>query len=394
MSTKLNAETLREFRVAKIFEESCELKHSMCFSQDGRHLLVCDHHYLLVIDCSSLRQLSLVNLQKYRPKLACFTQRNDRLLHSSSKEDYRIRYLDLISHQYLRYFKGHKRALRGLCFQPGSAHHFLSAGWDDRVLMWDLRCERYTEKLKHLQRPLVAFDPAGLVCATSHNAQRIEIYDVRKMGSKPCQKFDYQPTEGAKWTQLQFAPDGQSLLVSTDSGCCFSVDAFNGRLGQTYGSYANRDQLPLQACYTPDSQHVLAGADRGRVHVWHAASGQLMAVLHSRCREAVHCLQFHPHCSMFASSDESTRIWLPDKREVQQIVVEQESDEDQELPVIDLTSDDFDFNKINIRWPRPILLPRTPSPVPVSRWRRRRFPRIPIADVEYESESLEEGEIP
>lgn len=304
--------------------------------------------------------------------------------------NYDIRYLDLTSHQYLAEFKGHTGALRGLCFQPGSAHRFMSAGWDDRVFLWDLRCGSYTQRLKHLQRPLLAIDPSGLVFATCHNAERLEIFDVRKAGGKPCHQFSYQLNEQAKWTQLQFAPDGKNLLVNTDHGWCFSVDAFNGHFRQIYTGYANRDQLPLQACYTSDSQHVLAGSDRGRIHVWRAASGQLMTVLHSKCSQSVHCLQFNPQRSMFASSDVSTRLWLPGKRALP-------SADSEELPTIDLTRSDLDMHKIRHcrNWPKPIQVPTWPnSPSPaVSRRPRRRMPRMPRITIT-DDESLEEGEIP
>ncbi|EDW64133.2 WD repeat-containing protein 82 [Drosophila virilis] len=388
---KLAAEALREFRVAKSFQPTSDIKYSMCFSQNGEHLVSCDHHNLILFNCNKLTQLCMVHMRQFRPELVSFTTQNDRLLHSSTKVDCAIRYLDLSSHQHLGLFSGHTSALRALCLQPGSEHQFMSSGCDDRVFVWDLRTCGYTHQLKHLHRPLLAYDPTGRAFATCHNTERIEIHDVRMLSAKPCQQFGYQLNELAKWTQLQFAPDGKTLLVNTDNAWCFSVDAYRGSFRQAYTGYANRQQLPLQVCYTPDSQYVLAGADNGRIHVWEAVSGDPLVVLRSKSHYPMQCIQFNPRRSMFASGDVRTLLWLTQRKH-----------ELKPTAIIDLTAtDDSEVELGEIKtaskrqrqrraWPMPMELPRWPPPSPpprVLRWRRRRLRQVEDAD------SLEEGEL-
>ncbi|EDW03896.1 WD repeat-containing protein 82 [Drosophila grimshawi] len=340
----LTVKEMQKFDVERIFRDTDEPKYSMCFSDDGELLAVCDHENLCLYDCLSLQKLSQVHMRRFHSELICFTHQKHRLLHSSTKKDYAIRCLDLNRHKHVRLLSGHTKRVRALCFQPGSQHQFLSAGWDNRVYIWDLRSSKYTQHFDYLHSPLVAYDPDGLLFATSSDNERIEVHDVRMLSSKPCQQFGYKLKKEAKWTQLQFAPDGKTLMVSTDYSGCFSVNAFNGGFHLDYTGYQNESRLPTQSCYTPDSQFVLAGVDKGRVHVWSAECGQTVAVLHSNSLEPVRCLQFNPKQTMFVTSDSMTRFWLSKTNENNEQQVEGKrklkSVVHKITPIIDLTTMD------------------------------------------------------
>ncbi|KAH8409619.1 hypothetical protein KR222_011615, partial [Zaprionus bogoriensis] len=332
MKQQLDSKTIRGFHVAQVFPDSHKHKQSLSFSRNGERLVVCDHENLTVFDCNSLEQMCQVHMHLYRPESVCFTPQADRLLHSTTKVsavrglrardklvpiwnllqlDFGIRYLNLSTRQYMRLFAGHEQAIRDLRFQPGSEHCFMSAGWDMKLMLWDLRAPCPCQQLNELQCPLGDVDPSGRVIATCKGPKCIEIYDVRMLKANPCQRFRYQVDSPAKWTQLQFAPDGRSLLVTTDYSCCFSVDAFDGSILQAYMGWSNSRHLPLQACYTPDSKFVMAGADRGCVHVWRAGSGKTVEVLKYNSAMPVRCLQFSPQKLMFVSCDISTHFWQP-----------------------------------------------------------------------------------
>ncbi|KAH8282649.1 hypothetical protein KR054_008982 [Drosophila jambulina] len=311
MSIKLTDNAMRQFRVAKVFQEADEHTASLDFSRDGLRLLTCDASKMTIYNCARQTALCQVNLQHYRPEVACFAQQDSRALHSASKYDCAIRCLDLETRHCVRLFSAHSRSAHLLVSQPGSQNVFLSAGRDDQVYVWDFRSTSYTHHLKELQSPLCAFDPAGLVFATSSGTQRIEIHDVRMLGIEPCQKFDYQFSASAKWTQLQFAPDGKSLLLGTDQSWCFSVNAFDGKYMQSYTGYANDKRQFLEATFSPDSQYVLSGADEGRIHIWRADSGNPVAVLKGNNVGAVRCLRFNPQLTMFVSGDQLTVFWMP-----------------------------------------------------------------------------------
>lgn len=330
MKPQLTRETIRRFHVAHSFEESHKHKKSMSFSRDGQRLVVCDHRNLSIFNCSNCTLICQVHMHPYRPEQVCFGPNADCLLHSATKVrsfptqleicpshlssplqmDFAIRYLNLSTRQYVRLFTGHKGHVMNLCLQPDSEHCFVSTGRDKQLLLWDLRTAQPTQHLDEVANPLVAFDPTGKVIATCKTAKCIELYDVRKLEANPCQRFCYQVDSPAKWTQLQFSPDGKALLVATDFSCCFSVDAYNGSIRQAYTGWLNHRHLPLQACYTPDSQFVLAGADRGCVHVWHATSGRTAQVLeNSGAHSPIRCLQFHPKQMMFVTCDVITCFW-------------------------------------------------------------------------------------
>ncbi|KAL7742216.1 hypothetical protein ACLKA6_005481 [Drosophila palustris] len=383
MKIKLSGQALRQFGVAKIFQESDEQKQSISFSQDGQRLAVCDHQNMIIYSCTALTQVCQVLMHQYHPESVCFTPQTDQLLHSSTRMDFAIRCLDLESRQHVRLFSGHTDKVRCLSFQPGSENNFMSAGRDNKVLMWDLRTSGYTKQLGKMESPLIAYDPAGLVFATSSRTERIEIFDVRMLSEKPCQKFNYMLNTLANWTQLQFAPDGKTILLATDYSWCFSVDAFNGGFCQAFTGYANDEHLPLQVSYTPDSQFVLSGADGGRVHVWDASSGQLVAVLLSNSIYPVSCLQFNPKTAMFVSSDVMTLFWLP-KADGQYDFVEEETHAQPQsaidVPTIDLTiTDDSDPEVVQINRQQ---IRRNRVKRRLSHWRR-----VPVGN------GLEEGEL-
>lgn len=194
--------------------------------------------------------------------------------------------------------------------QPEHANIFLSSGEDDQVYVWDLRSSKHTFRLTKLQRPLCAFNPKGSLLATT-DSNRIYMYDVRMLGEMPCSTYCYTAKDKAVWTQLQFAPDGKTLLISTDSSWCFSVSAFDGSFQQSFTGYSNKQRLPLEATYSPDSQFILSGADAGRIHVWRAADGIPVAVLAGNNVGPVKCLKFNPRATMFVSSDNLVAFWMP-----------------------------------------------------------------------------------
>nr|AAL90207.1 AT28277p [Drosophila melanogaster] len=311
MSIRLNDDAMRQFRVAKVFPETKHHTLAMEFSSDGLRLLVCDHSALSIFSSTRQVQVCKVPMHHYLPDVACFVQQDTRVLHSTSKHDYTIRCLDLNTRHCVRVFGGHAKTINRLASQPGGENVFISAGRDDQVYMWDIRVKTHTHRIKNLRRPLCAFDLEGLFLATSSGTEGIQIRDVRMMGGEPSRKFVYQVNAKANWTQLQFAPNGKSLLLSTDHSWCFSVSAIDGTYQQSFTGYSNKLRLPLDATYTPDSQFILSGADKGRIHIWRAADGFPVAVLKGNNMGPVRCMRFNPRATMFVSSDSRIVFWMP-----------------------------------------------------------------------------------
>ncbi|XP_037710334.1 WD repeat-containing protein 82 isoform X1 [Drosophila subpulchrella] len=393
MSIRLNDDAMRQFRVAKVFQETDEHKLSLDFSPDGRRLLSCDHSALSVFSSTRQTELCQVHMHHYLPEVACFTQQDTRALHSTSKYDFAIRCLDLETRHCVRSFSGHSKSVHRLASQPGNDNVFVSVGRDDQVYVWDFRSSTHIHHMKKLQGPLCAFDPAGLVLATSTDTERIEIHDVRMLGEQPCLKFVYQVNDKAKWTQLQFAPNGKTMLLSTDHSWCFSVSAFDGTFQQSFTGYANQLRQSLDATYTPDSQFILSGADEGRIHIWRAEDGYPVAVLKGNNVGPVRCLRFNPRATMFVSSDLLLAFWMPMANGVYDWV--------ERLPpgeTVSFKDEELDEKEVEPLKP-PIAMPQPLVDMALIRTRlnrKRTRSQVPIVDLTKQpdkKDTLEEGEI-
>ncbi|XP_022233182.2 WD repeat-containing protein 82 [Drosophila obscura] len=394
MSMRLNDEAMRQFTLAKIQDGTNMRKSSLDFSADGRRLLVCDPSTLTLISSSRQSVLCQVHMHHYSPEVACFAQPENRVLHGSSKTNYSIYCQDLNIRSVVRQFCGHSKGAHILSTQPANSNIFISAGRDDQVYMWDFRVPTHTYHLKKLLSPLCDYDPTGMTFATTSKSMRVDIHDVRKLGEKPRLKFEYNNNDGADWTQLQFSPDGKTLLLSTNRSRFFSLDALTGCLHQSFSGYCNEQCLPLKAAFTPDSQFVLSGDDHGQVYVWRASSGKVAALLRGRNVGPVRCLRFNPKATMFVSSNQRVSFWMPKRNGVYDWVEAPEAPEAQAVRK----------SKANPKpFPKPIMmpLPMTERNQPQS-WlsihnrhlKRRRMgpPTIDLTGSDDESE-LEDGEI-
>ena len=93
-----------------------------------------------------------------------------------------------------------------------------------------------------LHQPLLsAYDPTATVIAiASPAAQTILLYDARNYDKPPFATFDLREIEekmrggmdisAPDWTVLSFSNDGNKLLVGTNGGGHYLLDAFDGKL--------------------------------------------------------------------------------------------------------------------------------------------------------------------
>lgn len=127
--------------------------------------------------------------KKYGCDLVRFTHRNTNLLHSSTLLDHTLRLLSTHDNKYIRYFKGHSATVMNLEMCP-TDDTFLSSSTDGQVYKWDLRV---SDPVAHMQvprnlaptemRPLVSWDPSGLVFAVGCNSRYLRLYDARNFQS-------------------------------------------------------------------------------------------------------------------------------------------------------------------------------------------------------------------
>ena len=61
------------------------------------------------------------------------------------------------------------------------------------------------------------------------------------------------------------------MLLTTMQGTHALLDAFHGTVEAVFSGHANAQGLPLEACFTPDSEWVLAGGEDGGISRWEVA---------------------------------------------------------------------------------------------------------------------------
>lgn len=313
---KLIDQTVKSFRVAKVFRENTDRINSIDFSPNGETLISSsDDDSIVIYDCEKGTHKRTLNSKKYGVDLIHYTHAANTAIHSSTKVDDTIRYLSLHDNKYIRYFPGHTKKVVTLCTSPVD-DLFLSGSLDKSLRLWDLRSPNCQGVMHLTGRPVGNFDPEGLIFAVGLNSELVKLYDLRTFDKGPFNTFKLPQDRDCDWTGLKFSPDGKSILISTNGALIHLIDAFQGTPQQTFTGHINNKGIPLEASFSPDSQFVFSGSTDGRVHVWSTTAeggggGTRTAVLSCDHTGPVHCVQFNPKYMMLVSACTNMAFWLP-----------------------------------------------------------------------------------
>lgn len=308
---KLVDNVIRSMKVGKVFKDNQEGINHLHFSNDGSMLISSsDDDQIVIYDCERGVNKRSLNSKKYGVDLIHFTQHKSNVVHASTKENDIIRYLNVDGNKYISYFRGHTKRVVTLCMSP-TDDSFLSGSLDKTIRLWDLRSPNCQGLMQLAGRPVAAFDPEGLIFAAGINSESVKLYDLRSFDKGPFSSFKLNSEKDAEWTGLKFSPDGKTILISTNSSLIRLIDAFNGKLMQTFTGHINSKNIPLEASFSPDSQFVISGSTDGRVHIWNAENGTKVCVLQGDHADAVRCVQFNPKYMMMASACRNMAFWLP-----------------------------------------------------------------------------------
>ncbi|XP_077538515.1 WD repeat domain 82 isoform X1 [Haemaphysalis longicornis] len=309
---KLVDQTVKSFRVAKVFRENTDRINSIDFSPNGETLISSsDDDSIVIYDCEKGTHKRTLNSKKYGVDLIHYTHAANTAIHSSTKVDDTIRYLSLHDNKYIRYFPGHTKKVVTLCTSPVD-DLFLSGSLDKSLRLWDLRSPNCQGVMHLTGRPVGNFDPEGLIFAVGLNSELVKLYDLRTFDKGPFNTFKLPQDRDCDWTGLKFSPDGKSILISTNGPLIHLIDAFQGTPQQTFTGQTNNKGIPLEASFSPDSQFVFSGSTDGRIHVWSTAEGGMRtAVLSCDHTGPVHCVQFNPKYMMLVSACTNMAFWLP-----------------------------------------------------------------------------------
>ncbi|KAI9788282.1 MAG: member of Set1p complex, histone methyl transferase [Candelina submexicana] len=339
-STVKVSDVISSFRPTKLFRSQTPETSftSLDFDDSGEFLLAaCDDESLQLYNCKEGKHIKTLFSKKYGAHLARFTHHAQSVLYASTKVDDTIRYLSTHDNQFLRYFKGHTKAVTSLALCPGS-DNFLSCGLDNNVHLWSLNSQNPQGKLHLTGAYFASYDPSATVIAiASPTTHSILLYDLRNYDKAPFATFDMRQNEaiftpmamGTNWTKLEFSNDGKSLLVGTDGPGHFLLDAFDGHLkafcqrkpgptgrsppGSTKGGVPGQGDV----CFSPDGRYIIGGAGDRDAVVWDTETppgqdkvSKPFTDLPFKGRAAI--VGYNPRHNLIVSADKEVVFWIPD----------------------------------------------------------------------------------
>lgn len=115
-----------------------------------------------------------------------------------------------------------------------------------------------------MTNPLLAYDPSGRVFALALNDSVIKLYATSNQGAGPfLSKHISDPSiyPPPRWTKISFSADGKYILISTNAGVLYLVDAFEVDILHKLTGHLNSEGIAFQGCFTPDAKYVMCGMD-------------------------------------------------------------------------------------------------------------------------------------
>lgn len=315
---------------------------SLDYDTSGQYLISAGvDKSIQLYDCHKGVRYKDIQSQKYGAHMAKFTHKDLNCLYVSTppvlgdEADHSVRYLDLSTKTYLRYFRGHKDQVTALEVNPVT-ETFLTASADHTVKYWDLRTASSAGSLGVSQVSVVAFDPQGIVFAVGKDGRdssgnstgkgSISFYDVTSYERGLFLTVPVNGVAGEKWTKLEFSNNGKYLLVGTDSSQHYLLDAILGKPlanliltqehhpGWLLFDYASGGLV----CFTPDGKFVLAGSPHGTIAIFDLSKLEAkefkllypIKVLDGK-QGVTKVLAFDPKLFTLASADDRVVLWSP-----------------------------------------------------------------------------------
>lgn len=135
---------------------------------------------------------------------------------------------------------------------------------------------------------------------------------MRAYDKGPFSTFAIDAAVSPSISGVTFSNDGKLLLVSTPHGSHLLLDAFNGALMRSLTGHTYDASLALEACFSPDSELVLAGTADGGICRWEVQTGQQLPTL-SEHAAPVRAIRCNPTRMLLAAAcgNGFTSLWCP-----------------------------------------------------------------------------------
>jgi COMPASS component SWD2 len=275
-----------------------------------------------------------------------FTHHESCVLFSSERNNSDIKYLCAYDNRYLRYFKGHTAKVTSISMNPCD-DCFLTASLDKSVCLWNLSTPTPIAKLQLPARydcPYATYDASGMVfgvmCQDMYNRKHeLKLFDPRQFDAGPFQEIlpeqallesailasspEWTPAQVQKcldsmWNQFEFSPDGNHILVSTQSDVLLVLDGFRADVEPlAITTRKNDSQAKLGSCMSPTAKYVVTASEDNEVLLYDyknedggKAKAKLCGVLTGHV-SPVGCIACNPKYDVMATACVNTVLWIP-----------------------------------------------------------------------------------
>jgi len=166
-------------------------------------------------------------------------------------------------------FKGHTKEVYAVrVFKSGGDYKIVSAGYDNKAILWSLRDKRdlnsymHTDKLKYLALS------EGYIAASGFQDNKIVIFDHNLKSIKEIES-ETNPSG------LSFSPDGRLLLAGTGTSprVCNIYDSQAGFRKIT--SFNKHDNLAQATAFLNNRTAVTGGGNNNDIYIWDAFTGEV-----------------------------------------------------------------------------------------------------------------------
>ena len=169
----------------------------------------------------------------------------------------------------------------------------------------------------------MAFDPAAVVFAVgSQQLQEMSLYSLKNYERKPFLSFKVASPSNVNWAKLEFANNGQYILLSTDGDAHYIFDAYQGtQLSKLVGHVPlpkRKATSQAPAAFSIDGKFVVGGSADNRLCIWSMSSiassgGSLAPIGNLACSQGLPMITaFSPRSMLLATANTELTFWLPD----------------------------------------------------------------------------------
>eukprot|EP01041_Mallomonas_annulata_P010922 gene10922-22799_t len=295
------------------------------FHKDGQYLVMTtSNSTITLIDSFTGQENKKLFTKTHGIGQVQYTHHESCILLSSERKTNDIRYLCLYDNKYIRHFKGHTTTVLSMSMSPID-DVFLSSCNDNNINLWDITMPNAVAKLQlpyTLEKPIVAYDDSGVVfgvLASEYDTKQLslKLYDSRNYQTGPFQdiapksfKLPQNDNHITSFTGFEFSPDGNSILINTNSNHLMVIDGYNSETPPVIiNSRFNSSNKKLGVNFTPDSQYIIAGTDTNAVHCYSRSSGDLMTTYNGHIAP-IGCVRCNPKYDLLATSCINTALWM------------------------------------------------------------------------------------